>query len=335
MTQIAQLPLLYPTAAPLWRHVQKQNFTKIQELAEFLELSPSQLFEIDLSSPFTLNLPVRLAEKIQKKTLNDPILKQFVPLKKERIINPNYLTDPVQEADCKISQKLLQKYEGRALIVTTSACAMHCRYCFRKNFPYETQEPSFENELKLIQEDDTISEVLLSGGDPLSLSDRTLSTLLYSLAAIPHVKRVRFHTRFPIGIPERIDENLLSILKDFPKQLWFVIHSNHAREFDDDVWQSLKEIQKLGIPVLNQSVLLEGVNNQVDTLQELCEALIDHGVTPYYLHQLDKVQGASHFEVSIDTGKALIEELTKRLPGYGVPRYVQEIPHMPSKTTLL
>lgn len=318
-----------------WRSIQKQNFSNVEKLAQFLKLNNTQLSEIEYNSAFTLNLPIRLAQKIEKGTLIDPILKQFVPLKKESIIHPDYIPDPVLELDCKKSQKLLQKYDGRALIVTTSACAMHCRFCFRRNFPYETEIPSFENELTYIRKDPSISEVLLSGGDPLSLHDRTLGQLLGALDEISHVRRVRFHTRFPIGIPERIDDNFLSLLKNFSKQIWFVIHINHPRELDADICQYLKEIQKLGIPILSQTVLLDGVNNSLDVLQELFETLIDRGITPYYLHKLDKVQGASHFEVSVDTGKSLIEELTKRLPGYALPRYVEEIPHMPSKTTLL
>lgn len=211
---------------------------------------------------------------------------------------------------------------------------MHCRFCFRKNFAYETQDKTFSEELALIRSDKSLEEIILSGGDPLSLSDDVLSTLLNNLAEIDHIKRVRFHSRFIMGIPERVDERFLALLKAFPKQIWFVNHANHINEFDADVWRALKAIQMLGIPVLNQAVLLHGVNDSLEALEKLFKALIDNGIMPYYLHQLDEVQGSSHFKVAPDTGRQLIEALTKVLPGFGVPKYVQEIPNKPSKTPL-
>lgn len=317
-----------------WKHILRTNFTKIEELATYLNLSPEQALELDHEPHFILNLPRRLAEKMKKETLECPIFKQFVPLKKEREVTQGFALDPVQEASFRKEAKLLHKYEGRTLIVSTSACAMHCRYCFRKHFPYEREVASFDKELLAIEQDPTISEVILSGGDPLSLSDRTLQELLSRIGAIPHVRRARFHTRFPIGIPERITPEFLSILKEFPKQIWFVIHSNHPREFDEDIWQALKEVQKLGIPVLNQSVLLQGINDKPGVLEELSSLLIDHGVSPYYVHQLDRVQGISHFEVEETKGRELVSEIQKHLPGYAVPRYVREVPGLPSKTIL-
>lgn len=319
---------------PAWRQIQRQNFTKISELALFLELADQDLLEIDASPNFVLNLPLRLAQKMQKKTINDPLFKQFVPLKKERLHTAGFEEDPVQDVYFRKNSKLLHKYEGRALIISTSACAMHCRYCFRKNFPYETENPSFAKELEVLRNDSSIEEVLLSGGDPLSLSNATLKSLLDDLAAISHIKRIRFHTRFPIGIPERIDMDFLAILNAFPKQIWFVIHANHFQEFDDDIWQALKSVQKLGIPVLNQSVLLKDINDDVEVLKRLSCELVNHGIVPYYLHQLDRVQGSAHFEVPEEQGHVLVEALQKQLPGYAVPKYVREIAGKPSKTLL-
>jgi len=317
-----------------WRSIRRRNFTKIKDLALFLELDSNQLQEIDSTASFILNLPQRIAAKIEKGTLNDPILKQFLPLKEEKIVVANFSLDPVQDTHFSRSSKLLHKYEGRALVVATGVCAMHCRYCFRKNFPYEAERSSFDEELTVIQQDESIQEVLLSGGDPLSLSNSVLRDLLMALSDIQHVKRVRFHTRFPIGIPERIDDGFLSLLKASKKQIWVVIHANHPREFDDDIWAALKEIQKLGIPALNQSVLLKGVNDCPDIQQALCASLIDHGIMPYYLHQLDPVQGAHHFDVDEKKGHLIIDELQKRLPGYAVPKYVRELPGLASKTQL-
>lgn len=321
-------------SAALWRQIQARNFTDTRQLADFLQLTDYQRDQIFSDAKFVLNLPYRLAEKIQKSSLDDPILRQFLPSKKELEEAPGYQLDPVSEDEFKRGPKLLQKYAARALMVTTSACAMHCRYCFRRNFPYESEIKGYEAELQQIRDDHSLREVLLSGGDPLSLSDAVLGSLLRELDELPHLRRIRFHTRFPIGIPERIDDSFLGLLASMTKQLVFVIHCNHPRELDLDVLQALKRVQRLGIPVLNQAVLLRGVNDSVDTLAELFETLSDHGVIPYYLHQLDRVQGASHFEVSVEKGRSLMKELASRLPGYALPRYVQEIPGKTEKTAL-
>lgn len=317
-----------------WRQVMRLNFTHWEKLADFLKLSSSQR-ELILAQPnFPLNLPLRLAQKIAKTTLNDPILRQFVPTVEEMKIQQGFVEDPVEDQSCRKSSKLLHKYQGRVLLVCTSACAMHCRYCFRQNFNYELQDPFFDKEIQLIAQDPSLHEVILSGGDPLSLSDRVLESLLLRLAQIPHVNRIRFHTRFPIGIPERIDAEFLELLKNVQCQIWFVVHVNHPRELDEEVLASLKTVQKLGIPVLNQSVLLKGVNDDEDTLTQLFELLVDHGILPYYLHQLDRVQGAGHFEVPELEGSKLMQAVTKRLSGYAVPKYVREVAGEPGKTLL-
>jgi KamA family protein len=209
---------------------------------------------------------------------------------------------------------------------------MNCRYCFRQHYPYETEKTLFQEEIAAINADPTLSEIILSGGDPLSLSNNALEMLLMSLSSIPHVKRIRFHTRFPLGIPERIDEEFLSILSRASKQIVFVIHCNHTNECDDDIFKALKSVQRLGIPILSQSVLLRGVNDSLSALKELFETLSNQGIIPYYLHQLDRVQGAAHFEVSEEKGLKLIEELTAQLSGYAVPKYVREVPHLPNKS---
>ncbi len=314
-----------------WRQIQRQNFTSWGALALFLELDP--LLGLP-NPPFPLNLPRRLAEKIEKNQPNDPILLQFVPQQEEQAVTAGFVSDPVQDLRFRKEPKLLQKYQGRALLVTTSACAMHCRYCFRKNFSYETSRKDFSQEIASIAQDSSLKEVILSGGDPLSLADETLQDLLQKISSLSHIERIRFHTRFPIGIPERIDASFLQMLEKTTKQVFFVIHANHPKELDQDVLLALKQIQRLGIPVLNQSVLLRGVNDNIETLQTLCETLINHGILPYYLHQLDKVEGAAHFSVEKTKGKELIQELTKRLSGYGIPKYVAEIAGETSKTPL-
>jgi len=320
---------------PIWKRIFRQNFRKWDALADFLDLSPQQRQSILTAPNFSLNLPLRLAQKIAKGTLDDPILKQFLPTTAESLSLPLFVADPVGDGCSRPSPKLLHKYDGRVLLICTSACAMHCRYCFRQNFDYEVNEKGFDNELALIAQDPSIHEVILSGGDPLSLSNRTLNNLIHNLAKIPHIKRLRFHTRFPIGIPERIDNDFLSLIGKAPFQIWFVIHVNHPKELDDEILEKLHALQKLRVMVLNQAVLLRGINDSVSTLKELCETLANHGILPYYLHQLDRVKGATHFEVPHCEGIALIQEITKQLPGYAVPKYVQEIAGEPSKTLLM
>lgn len=310
---------------PDWREIQRRNFNRLDQLCDYLELTVSQRKQLCAVPRFPLNLPLRIARKITKGTLDDPLLRQFLPLNEELLEVDGFVNDPVGDAGCVRSSKLLHKYRGRVLLVCTSSCVMHCRFCFRQNFDYDVSDKCFDDELAMISADSTIQEVILSGGDPLSLSNRLLSPLIQSLGAIPHVKKLRFHTRFPIGIPERIDEELLSILEESRLQVWFVLHCNHPRELDDDIFERLTALRKRGVVVLNQAVLLRGVNDDEEILSELCELLTDNGIFPYYLHQLDRVRGAAHFEVPENEGINLVAALRKRLPGYAVPLYVREI----------
>ncbi|MEX1013461.1 MAG: KamA family radical SAM protein [Waddliaceae bacterium] len=318
-----------------WQSILKSNFRDWKSLADFLQLNEEQTEKILKQSRFPLNLPRRLAEKIEKSTLDDPIFKQFVPMQNETVPSLKFVKEPVQDSQFCKSPKLLHKYEGRALILATSACAMHCRYCFRQNFPYESKVKGFEKEIEEVRSNPTITEIILSGGDPLSLSNRALDLLFNDLSSISHLKRIRFHTRFPIGIPERIDDGFLKILEATKLQVWFVLHINHVNELDDEIFSYLKELQKKGVVLLNQAVLLKGINDTIDAQKALCESLVNQGILPYYLHQLDRVEGASHFEVPEEEGTILIKELTKQLPGYGIPKYVREIPGKQSKTPLL
>jgi EF-P beta-lysylation protein EpmB len=317
----------------LWRSILKKNFTRVESLADFLELNQEQRARLIFKPKFPLQVPLRLAEKMMKGTLEDPLVRQFLPTCHELDSRSDFMVDPVCDSAFREEGKLLHKYEGRVLLVCTSACAMHCRYCFRQNFDYEPGK-LFEKELKRIEEDLSIHEVILSGGDPLSLSDETLGDLLGRLSQLPHVRRIRFHTRFPIGIPERIDEDFLNVLISLPQQVYVVIHCNHPCELDSDVLDSLKALQRIGCVVMNQAVLLKGVNDDVHTLKQLCEQLANQGILPYYLHQLDRVQGAAHFEVTEKEGHILIEEIAKQLPGYAVPKYVREVAGEPYKTPL-
>ena len=313
-----------PSPCLKWRAIQRQNFRKIEDLGAFLNLDLSYV------SPFPLNLPRRLAEKIEKKNLKDPILRQFLPSNEEETAPLLFSEDPLCDQSFQKAPRLLQKYRGRALLIATGACAMHCRYCFRQNYPYLPSH-SFSEELEALRTNPTIHEVILSGGDPLSLSDERLKSLVKSLDQIPHLKILRFHTRFPIGIPERITPFFLDILKTTRLQVVFVVHVNHPRELDADVLAALKRIGKLGTPLLCQSVLLAGVNDCAKTLETLFLNLATNGILPYYLHQLDPIKQGHHFEVSIEQGRSILETLRQNLPGYAVPKYVQEIPFEKSK----
>lgn len=318
-----------------WRSIQKSNFTNWERLALFLELSEKQKEKILQNPRFVLNLPIRLANKIEKGTLDDPILKQFLPVLEEGRQTEGFTQDPTEDKAFRKAGKLLHKYEGRVLIVTTSACVMHCRFCFRQNFPYETERKNFEEELQVIGQDSSIKEVILSGGDPLSLSNSIIKGLFERLAAFDHIKRIRFHTRFPIGIPERIDNEFIAILENSLKQVYFVLHCNHPQELDEEILARLRLLKKAGAVLLNQTVLLKGINDCPKVLQALSEKLVDHGILPYYLHQLDQVQGTAHFEVEEKEGVSIIEQLTSKMSGYAVPKYVKEIPQKESKTSLI
>jgi len=269
--------------------------------------------------------------------LNDPLLRQVLPLEAETTQAPGFSTDPVGEADLDARHGVLRKYSGRALLVATPTCAIHCRFCFRRHYQYAEHSafgPVFDRAVTAIADDPSIHEVILSGGDPLTLGNRRLETALQKLDAIPHIDRLRLHTRLPIVLPERVDDGLLEVLGQLRRPPVVVVHSNHAAEINADVGTACAALAALGAPLLNQSVLLAGVNDSVDALAELSFALFDVGVLPYYLHMLDPVLGAAHFEVEEHRASRLIGELATRLPGYLVPRLVREIPGAGAKTPI-
>jgi EF-P beta-lysylation protein EpmB len=268
---------------------------------------------------------------------SDPLLLQVLPTASELETVPGFVIDPVGDFGAQRQPGLLHKYAGRVLLITTGACAIHCRYCFRRHYPYEVSPRSladWQPALDEIADDLSIHEVILSGGDPLTIVDETLSRLVEQLQSIPHIRRLRIHTRLPIVIPERVTPQLVRILSDTPLTPIVVIHANHANELDDAVAESLAKLSSSGIMLLNQAVLLAGVNDSTDAQAALSERLIQMRVLPYYLHQLDKVAGAAHFDVPIETGRAIMTQLRSQLPGYAVPRYVEESAGADSKISL-
>jgi EF-P beta-lysylation protein EpmB len=265
---------------------------------------------------------------MRKGDLHDPLLRQVLPLPEELEMAPGFTADPVGDEAAGAAPGLLHKYEGRVLLVLTGACAVHCRYCFRRHFPYSDAPHSladWEPALEYLAGEPSVHEVILSGGDPLSLVDSQLVRLVERLAEIPHVARLRIHSRWPIVIPERVDDAMLAWLTGTRLAPWMVVHANHPQELDAATAAALGRLVSAGVPVLNQAVLLRGVNDSVEVLAELCERLVNLRVMPYYLHQLDRVAGAAHFEVPESVGLALVEQLRERLPGYAVPQYVREV----------
>jgi len=282
-------------------------------------------------------VPRGFVERMRFGDPNDPLLRQVLPLDDELRPMPGFSLDAVGDADAKAASGVIRKYRGRALLITTGSCAVHCRYCFRRHFPYAEETAAaagWREAIELIRADDTIDEVILSGGDPWSLSTAKLAELTDALATVPHLKRLRIHTRLPIVLPERVDDTLLAWLAHLPWPVTVVLHANHANEFSDSVDAALACLRKAGVTLLNQAVLLRGVNDDVDALANLSERGYRAGVLPYYLHQLDRVQGAAHFEVSDDDARRLHAALAARLSGYLVPKLVREVAGDPGKRPL-
>jgi EF-P beta-lysylation protein EpmB len=321
-----------------WREELRLAVRDAAQLVAALEL-PAELAEPArrAAAGFPLFAPWPYIARMMPGDPADPLLLQVLPLAAELEERQGFTADPVGDGEALLSPGLLQKYRGRALLVTTGACAVHCRYCFRRHFPYSDGPRSPEDwqlAIDRIAADPTIDEVLLSGGDPLTLVDSHLAELARRLAAIPHVRRLRIHTRLPIVIPSRVTDDLLGWLCGTRLAPIMVVHANHANEIDEPTAAALSRLVDAGIPVLNQSVLLAGVNDSAEVLVALSRRLVDLRVMPYYLHQLDRVRGAAHFEVPVNRGLALIEQMRAALPGYAVPRYVQEIAGETSKRVL-
>lgn len=329
-------------AGPTWQQAMKAAIRDSGELKRRLGITDADGVPSENSNQgerqFPVFVPLEFLSRMRPGDADDPLLLQVLPRAQESESTIGFSRDPVGDSAVEVAPGLLHKYEGRVLFILSGACAIHCRYCFRRHYPYGTAPKSIEQwlpALEYIRRDPSIHEVILSGGDPLTVADQQLSALVRMLDEIPHLSRLRIHTRLPVVIPQRVDDQMCTWLSESRLSKWLVLHMNHANELDDALKQAIRRVQKTGTVVLNQSVLLNGINDSVDTLQELCNALIDCGVLPYYLHQLDRVVGASHFEVEPDKGIALIAELASRLPGYGVPKYVSEIAGEPCKTPVV
>ncbi len=329
------------TASPLstqpkrWQQLWREAISDPRELLRLLDLeSHADTLLAAADTGFAVRVPTGFLARMRRGDPDDPLLLQVLPRAAELATAPGFARDAVGDLAARQSTGVLHKYAGRALLVATGSCAINCRYCFRRHFPYAQETAAadrWRSAIEYLRADASISEVILSGGDPLSLSTARLDELGDALATIPHIRRLRIHTRLPVVLPERVDAEFTRWLADLPLQRVVVLHANHANEIGASVATACAALRDAGASLLNQSVLLREVNDSVDALADLSEALFACGVLPYYLHQLDRVEGAAHFEVDDVRARALIEELRTRVPGYLVPRLVREIAGAPSK----
>jgi EF-P beta-lysylation protein EpmB len=309
----------------------------VRDLAELARLLELPLETLDALAPadFPLLVPRAFVARMRKRDPRDPLLLQVLPRSAEADAVPGYTADPVREQQLA-NDGLIEKYPGRALLIASGACPVHCRYCFRRSFPYHEQlaaRGGWDASVDALRARPSVREAILSGGDPLTLSNRRLGELIAKLEAT-QVDTLRIHTRFPVIVPERVDDGLLRLLASTRLNAVLVIHCNHANELDDDVAAALAALKPCVGALLNQSVLLRGVNDAVDSLAALSERLFECGVLPYYVHLLDPVAGAAHFDVGAEEGRELVAQLRARLPGYLVPRLVKETSGGLSKTLI-
>lgn len=319
-----------------WKQQLREAFRDVDALLAYLGLSRADVGISDDAS-FPLLVPRPFVGRMRHGDPADPLLRQVLPLAAEADAGAGFVTDPVGDLARTRGPGLIHKYAHRVLLITTGSCAVHCRYCFRRHFPYAEELAARDQWRAAIAEiaaDRSIHEVILSGGDPLSLATAKLRELTEALAHIPHLRRLRIHTRWPIVLPQRVDAELLDWLRGLPWPVVLVIHANHAREIDAEVGAALQRLRATGATLLNQSVLLRGVNDDAETLRELSERLGEFDVLPYYLHLLDRVAGAAHYQVELRVARRLLRALRASLPGYLVPRLAREDAGRRSKTVL-
>lgn len=332
------LPILsHPNNKQAWQQAMSNLITDPAELLALLQLDPALLPAAKAAAQlFPLRVPRGFAARMERGNPNDPLLKQVLPIGAELLPATGFSKDPLGEEPVNVLPGLLHKYRDRVLLTPTSACAVNCRYCFRRTFPYEDNNPGrlgWHKIMEYLASDHNIHEVILSGGDPLSLSDNMLQQFSDLLQQVPHITRLRIHTRLPIVLPERITDGFIDWAASLTQQLVVVLHVNHPRELHEDVMQAMQRMKPVAT-LLSQSVLLKEVNDDVPTLTALCETLFKAGILPYYLHVLDKVEGTAHFDLDLCTAQKLHEGLQQALAGYLVPRLVREDAGKLSKTLL-
>ena len=322
-----------------WKAELSNCVSSIDELLNQLGLKPEDLNATEqAASKFPIKVPQPFVQLMEYGNPNDPLLKQVLPITSELQVDSNFSTDPVGESSFNPVPGIVHKYRNRVLMIISPNCAINCRYCFRRHFPYDDNRQSKQQWLKALDYLKTkpeINEVIYSGGDPLAANDNFLRWLTGEIESIKHIKRLRIHTRLPVVIPSRIDDQLLNWLSNTRLKPTFVLHINHANEIDTALSQGVNRLKQAGIMVLNQSVLLKCINDTSDQLINLSEKLFDAGIMPYYLHMLDPVQGASHFDVPEDRAVEIFSQIQAKLPGFLVPKLVQERAGETSKSLIL
>lgn len=309
-----------------WQTALINAITDPEELLQLLELDRSWLEKAKAAATlFPLKVPREFVSRMQKGDINDPLLRQVLPLGDEFKKVDGYNKDPLQELAINPIPGLLHRYHGRVLLTLTGNCAINCRFCFRRHFPYAKNNPGsagWQLALEYIAQDQTITEVILSGGDPLVINDAQLREFTSALSHIAHIKRLRIHSRLPIVLPERVTPELITLLTHTRLQPVMIVHCNHPQEITPAVREAVKSLNAAQIMVLNQAVLLKNINDNADTLVALSETLFSNGILPYYIHVLDKVEGCAHFDLEREVAQSLHREITERLPGYLVPKLV-------------
>ncbi|MFO1256936.1 MAG: EF-P beta-lysylation protein EpmB [Gammaproteobacteria bacterium] len=318
-----------------WQNALKTALTDPRALLKALNLSSDAIPWTE--NNFGMKVPLSFVAKMKQGDPNDPLLRQVLPVKFESEQTDGFVPDPLAERLQNPLPGLIHKFKNRVLVIPATRCPIHCRYCFRRHFPYDENNinlSAFDNIADYIAKDNNIHEVILSGGDPLFAPDRYLQSVIEKMTASEHIKILRFHTRFPITVPERIDDSFLTLVKHIKVQVVMVLHCNHPNELCNDIKAAVTLLKAAGVTVLNQSVLLKGINDNAETLIALSHRLFEHGIMPYYINQLDPIENTAHFEVPKEKIKELYADLLSNLPGYLVPRFVQEQAFKPNKIPL-
>jgi EF-P beta-lysylation protein EpmB len=358
------IPKKTPCVETHWQKELANSFTTLHSLLEYLHIDPSSLPRTDdinehqalikqtriaskntittveqhsqARTLFPMRVPRPFASLMQIGNWHDPLLQQVAPQQAEFIDKHGFVTDPLQEQKGPTAG-LIHKYKSRILLVVRGGCAVNCRYCFRRHFPYQDNhlgQAQYQSVIDYVQRDTRINEVIFSGGDPLMANDQQLSKLAKQVDDIAHVKRLRIHTRLPVVIPSRVNDELIAWLKSLRVKPVMVLHINHKNEIGEALREKTRMLTQAGVTLLNQSVLLKNINDNADIICELSEALFDANILPYYLHMFDPVKGASHFDVGKKVAIDIMAEAIKRLPGFLVPKLVQELPGQPGKTPI-
>jgi EF-P beta-lysylation protein EpmB len=320
-----------------WQKDLREVITEPKQLLALLNIAPDDYLQhFKARTLFPVRVPMSFIKRMKKGDINDPLLRQVMPLSEEFIVTNGYLVDPLEEHDT-VAEGLLHKYKNRVLMIVKSACAINCRYCFRRHFPYEDNSPNkrrWQSALEYISQHSEISEVIFSGGDPLMANDDHLSWLVAQIEQISHVTRLRIHSRLPVVIPNRITKKFVKLLSGSRLKPTIVLHINHPNEINQELIEAIEPLRLARIPLFNQSVLLKGINDKAETLVNLSETLFDAGIQPYYLHMFDPVQGAAHFDVSEKESVEIAKAMLASLPGFLMPKLVREIAGQANKTPI-